>query len=172
MAVREDPRPPSSSPDRPRPTRKPLDFALRRLSRRAHSEGELEAKMAGAGYLGEEIENTLSFLRERRYLDDPTFARDFARNRNEHRLWGPARIQARLKQLRLSDEDIDSALSEVFPEGEEEAAKRALDRFLRLARRPAPRNKRMARAYRHLLTRGFSPSVAHQLVSGADFADT
>ena len=128
--------------------------------------------MPRAGYPGEEIEHTLSFLRERRYLDDPTFARDFARNRNERKLWGPARIQARLKQLRLSDEDIDSALSEVFPEGEEGAAKRALDRFLRLTRPSIPRDKRIAKAYRHLLTRGFSPSVAHQLVSSADFEDT
>ena len=172
MVVREVPTPRSRSPERPRPTPKPLDFALRRLSRRAHSEGELEAKMARAGYNDGEIEHTLSFLRERRYLDDPTFARDFAHNRNEHRLWGPARIQARLKQLRLSDKDIDSALSEVFPEGEDEAAKRALDRFLRISKRPVPEDRRMARAYRHLLTRGFSPSVAHQLVSSIDFEDT
>jgi SOS response regulatory protein OraA/RecX len=113
--------------------------------------------MTRAGYDGEEIERTLGFLRERRYLDDRTYARDFARNRNQHRLWGPARIEARLRALHLS---------------EEESARRALDRFLRHPRTGLSREKRMAKAYRHLLTRGFSPSVAHRLVSSPDFEDT
>lgn len=167
----------SSSPDeapskRARPKPKARDFALARLARRAHSEGELTQKMTRAGYPADEIEQTLTYLRERRYVDDATFARDFARARAERRRWGPARIEQRLRQLRLPEKYIEAALSETFPEGEHHAAENALDRFLETDRRRLDPEKRKARAYRHLLGRGFSPETAHELVSGRDFEDT
>ena len=82
----------ASSSSASRRSRKPLtarDFALDRLGRRAHSEGELSQKMARAGYPADEIEDTLAFLRERRYLDDAAFARDLALARAEAASLGP-----------------------------------------------------------------------------------
>jgi len=160
-------------PDRPRA--KPRDFALARLARRAHSEGELAQKMTRAGYQADEIEQTLDDLRERRYVDDASFARDFSRARAERRRWGPARIAERLRLLRLSEKHIEAALAETFPDGERDNAKRALDRLLETDRRRLSRlqgDQRKASAYRHLLARGFSPETAHQLVTGRDFNDT
>ena len=60
----------ASSSSAERPKQKPRDFALARLARRAHSEGELSQKLTRAGYLPGEIEETLQFLRERKYVDD------------------------------------------------------------------------------------------------------
>ena len=149
----------------------PLAFALKRLARRSHSEGELSSKMARAGYSPQEIESTLAFLHERNYLNDGAFAREIARAGAERKHWGPARIEQKLKALHLSDEDIGQALSQSFPQGEEEAAaKRALDRFVK--RGGARGETFRARAYRHLLGRGFSPEVAHRLVSSGNFGDT
>ena len=131
--------------------------------------------MTRAGYHADEIEQTLSYLRERRYVDDATFARDFCRARAERRRWGPARIEQRLRLLELSEKHIKAALSETFPDGERDNAERALARFLETDRRRLSRlegDKRKARAYRHLLARGFSPETAHQLVTGPDFDDT
>ena len=131
--------------------------------------------MTRAGYLADEIEQTLQYLRERRYVDDASFARDFARARAERRRWGPARIEQRLRLLRLSERHIETALRETFPDGERDNAVRALERFLETDRRPRSRlsgDKRKARAYRHLLARGFSPETAHELVTGRDFDDT
>ena len=168
----------SSSPKgraRDRPRAKPRDFALARLARRAYSEGELAQKMTRAGYKTDEIEQTLDYLRERRYVDDASFARDFSRARAERRRWGPARIEQRLHLLRLSEKHIEAALSETFPDGERDNAERALEWFLETDRRPLTRlsgDKRKARAYRHLLARGFSPETAHQLVTGRNFDDT
>jgi SOS response regulatory protein OraA/RecX len=127
--------------------------------------------MARAGYSPQEIEATLSFLAERGYLDDAAFALDVARASAERKHWGPARIQQKLRALDLSDSDIEGALVQSFPEGEEEAAaRRALERF---SRRGGPGGERgRARAYRHLLGRGFSPEVAHRLVSAWNFGDT
>jgi regulatory protein len=149
----------------------PLTFALKRLARRSHGEGELSKKMARAGYSPQEIDATLAFLAERGYLNDAAFAIDIARASAERKHWGPARIHQKLKSLDLSETDIEGALVESFPEGEEEAsARRALERF---QRRGGPGGERgRARAYRHLLGRGFSPEVVHRLVTALDFGDT
>jgi SOS response regulatory protein OraA/RecX len=127
--------------------------------------------MSRAGYSPQEIASTLSFLHERGYLDDAAFARDVARASAERKNWGPARIQQKLKALRLPENDIEGALAESFPEGEEEAlARRALEKF---AKRGGPGGERgRARAYRHLLGRGFSPEVVHRVVTTSDFGDT
>ena len=127
--------------------------------------------MIRAGYSPEEIATTLAFLWERGYLDDGAFAREVTRASSERKRWGPARIQQKLKALQISDDDIAVALEEIFPEGEEEkAARRALEKF---AKRGGPGGERgRARAYRHLLSRGFSPEIAHRLVSTLDFGDT
>ena len=95
--------------------------------------------MTRAGYLADEIEQTLQYLRERRYVDDASFARDFARARAERRRWGPARIEQRLRLLRLSERHIETALRETFPDGERDNAVRALERFLETDRRPRSR---------------------------------
>lgn len=127
--------------------------------------------MARAGYLDDEIASTLAYLDERRYLDDTAFARDFARARSERKHWGPSRIERRLRELHVGAADIEAALEEVFPAGEEEAARRALERLL--ARRSEGGGRRArARAYRHLLNRGFAPDVVHRLVSRQKFGDT
>jgi regulatory protein len=166
----EERKAPSSSAS---PPRKPLDFALRRLARRGHSRGELSAKMARAGYRDEEIQSTLAFLDSRGYLDDSGFARDVARASSERKLWGPARIERRLRELKLTENDIAGALDEVFPEGEEVAAKRAFERFLRVSRRKkTDAEAERARAYRHLVGRGFSPAIARRVVSTFEFEDT
>jgi regulatory protein len=127
--------------------------------------------MVRAGYLEEEVHRTLDYLDERRYLDDAVFARDFARARAERKLWGPGRIERRLRELFVRDADIAAALEEAFPVGEGEAARRALDRLLRREGKGGGLRGR-ARAYRHLIARGFAPDVVHRLVSGHDFGDT
>ena len=169
----------SSSPDDPvepvpkRPKAKARDFALRRLSRRAHSEGELTRKMARAGYPDDKIVETIDFLRKQHYLDDVAFARDFASERAERRRWGPARVETALKALALADQHIKAALAELEKMlGEREAGERAFLRFLAGERRALSPARRKARAYRHLLARGFTPETSHELVSSHDFGDT
>ena len=163
----------SSSPDEPkRPKARARDFALKRLARRAHSEGELTLKMTRAGYPDDAIGETITFLRGRGYLDDAAFARDFARDRADRRRWGPARIEAALGALALTEQAIKGALAEVFPLGEREACERALLHFLANERHLLSPAKRRARAYRHLLSRGFAPETAQELVTNRDFEDT
>jgi len=128
--------------------------------------------MARAGYSPADVAEAVAYLHSRHYLDDAAFARDFARARAERKGWGPARIEQRLRALRLSEPHIAAAISATFAAGEHEAAETVLARFLHTGKRSAPAEKRRASAYRHLLSRGFAPEIAHELVTRHDFGDT
>ena len=154
------------------PVKKPIDFALRRLSRRSHSKGELVDKMERTGYSYREIEATINYLRKYKYIDDTVFAIQFAQSRSKFNYWGPTRISHRLQELKLQTADIQKALEETFPEGENQAARRAFHRYLEKRNRKKTVSEQQGRAYRHLLSRGFSGEVSHELVSTYDFGDT
>jgi len=144
--------------------RSALEFALIRLARRAHSEGELTSKMDRAGYAESEISDTLAELRRRRYVDDLSYALAFARSARSHRHWGPLRIAQGLRQKGLKDSHIERGIAEAFPEGDTEPAAEVLARFRRTERgrgRGTPLSRK-ARAYRHLYARGFSREAIRQ----------
>jgi regulatory protein len=152
----------SSSPDSGKKggsSKSAMNFALARLARRAHSQGELMAKMERAGYPPSQITTTLAKLRDWRYLDDRGFALDFARSASERKRWGPSRVDRALRARGLNERDIEEALLHAFPDGEDRVLEAALSRFRRNARQSGSAEKDKARAYRHLLTRGFSPEA-------------
>jgi regulatory protein len=152
----------SSSPDSGKKgvsSKSAMNFALARLARRAHSQGELLAKMERAGYLPSQITATLAKLKDWRYLDDRGFAVAFARSAAERKRWGPARIARALRERGVSEQDTEEALADAFPDGESRVLEEALARFRRNARRSGDAEKDKARAYRHLLTRGFGPGA-------------
>ena len=142
-----------------RPRGSALQFALNRLARRAHSQGELTAKMERAGFPTQQIEETLVKLIGWRYLDDQAFARAFALSVVEHKRWGPARVKGALHQRGVSEKHIEEALNEAFPDGENKALERALARFRRSDRREGTVEQKKARAFRHLSSRGFSSAA-------------
>jgi regulatory protein len=151
-----------------RTTPSALDFALARLARRAHSEGELAAKMERAGYAASDIEKALGRLREWRYVDDSLFAANFARSAVERKNWGPERVRRALRKLGLGDEEIRKALSTAFPDGERAPLRQALERFRSRDHRERTPAERKARAYRHLLARGFSPGETMEALREED----
>ncbi len=150
--------------------RSPLEFALIRLARRAHSEGELTFKMERAGYPASEISATLAELRNRRYVDDLAFAQAFAHAARRRKHWGPARIAQGLLKRGLAGSHIAQAVAEAFPAGESESVAEGLERFRRTDRRPGTPRQRLARAYRHLYGRGFSPEAIREALQSKDDA--
>ena len=150
--------------EKPRPRKAPLSFALRMLARRAHSEGELTGKMARAGYRSDELETALEFLRARHSLDDHAFALGFARRAVQDKRWGPLRIAQALGKRQLSQGLIEAALEEAFPDGEPPVCAQAFARFQRVDGGRGTVKERRARAYRHLLGRGFSPEVVYSVI--------
>lgn len=123
--------------------------------------------MRRAGYQESEIAECLSFLREQNYVDDEQFAREFAASTAEHKYWGPARIAQSLRERGLSQLQIDAAIESAFVGGEKVRAERALLRFRRGHSQKGSTMARRARAYRHLIGRGYSPELAYETVTEA-----
>ncbi len=142
-----------------RPRGSALKFALNRLARRAHSQGELTAKMERAGFPTQQIEETLVKLIDWRYLDDRAFARSFALTAVEHKRWGPARVSGCSRPARNKRGVHRGGSERGISRRRKAALERALARFRRSDRRRGTAEQEKARAFRHLSGRGFSSAA-------------
>lgn len=144
----------------------PLDYAYRLLARRAYGEHELAEKMLSAGFTATAIARTVERLQEQGYLNDALLAADQA-ERLRKRGFGHGRIRTKLLQKGLAPDIIDNALTtEESPDELEEARRFLASRFSTNALKQP---KVAARAWRLLVSRGYSQDVAEQLLgSGLD----
>ena len=95
--------------------------AYRLLSLRPHSVKEIEKKLREKGFPAAIIKEALEKLRELKYLDDVSFASQWARHLAVNKFWGNKKIIAGLQAKGIStgliDDAIDAARSEM-PEDE------------------------------------------------------
>jgi regulatory protein len=136
--------------------------ATRALMRRAYSIHEMKDYLKARAEDAEHAAAVLQKLKERNYIDDARYARDYARVHAQHRRQGKFRIARELRARGVPDRHIEAALESVFAETDENALVRArLERKLRPLREsggsatPLDEKKR-ASLYRSLLRAGFS----------------
>jgi regulatory protein len=104
----------------------------------------------------EAVKKILDRLKERHYLDDERYARQFVRLRVELRKQGAFRIARDLRARGVPDRHIEAALAEAAADSDEAPAVRArLTRRLKTLRGPLD-EKRKASIYRSLLRAGFA----------------
>lgn len=139
------------------------ESAMRMLGLRAHSEKELERKLK-AKYGDGETEAAIEKCKKYGFIDDSSFAREFARELSERKNYAPARIKNELRMRGVSSDDIENAISEL--DAPDDGIFRAL-RKLRLP--PDPNEKEKARAYRRLLAMGYSYSEIAKAMKSTDF---
>jgi regulatory protein len=146
-------------------TRTPLDanglweFALKTLGARACSSGELRQKLCARAQHAEDVDATLSRLKEYRYLDDRRFAESFALARLENQRFGKHRVERDLLRRRVAPALAESTVSKTFQQVDEVAL---IEEHIRRKYRDIKRvglfkeEKDLASAYRRLLRAGFS----------------
>jgi regulatory protein len=127
-----------------------FDRAVGLLSRRAHFEAELEAKLRARRYPGGEIAQTLAKLRSLGYLDDPATAERWLAGERRRRAQGRRRLRHRLERKGVDPEVVEAALEGFDDATEIEEARRAADAW---SARHSPDPERLAR---HLDSRGFA----------------
>ena len=98
------------------PHEKAKQRAFRLLAMRARSEKELRAKLREKGFDESVVEEVTARLRELNYLDDESFARQWARNLAVNKLLGNRRIEASLMEKGIPQPLIRQVLSEVRKE--------------------------------------------------------
>ena len=140
--------------------------ALRRLARRDHSEAELRRALVTRGHSQAEIDEAVSRLRARRYVDDETFAERFATSRLSHYGQGQARIRQGLRQRGVVREELEAGLNAALRDvSEDEVLDRVARRYWKQHTRVEPA-RRLPRLWAFLLRRGFAPGhVRRRLLS-------
>ncbi|MBF4384971.1 recombination regulator RecX [Vibrio anguillarum] len=128
------------------------ECALQLLSRRDHSEHELQQKLISKGYDTEIIVQTMSYCLENHYLDELRYAASQIRQ-HVTKGHGERRIRQELSQKRVSSDDIETALYQE-PQDWFELAKAVAEKKIR---EPAEKgSKEHAKQVRFLQYRGFS----------------
>jgi len=108
--------------------------AFRLLSLRPHSEKELEKKLREKGFPAAVVKETLEKLHDLKYLDDSSFANQWARNLIVNKVWGNKKVIAGLREKGISAELINSSIEKAREELSEEAAIEILIKKRRLNR--------------------------------------
>lgn len=85
--------------------------ALQLLSRRDHSEYELQQKLALKGYQTEVIDEVVKYCLELGYLSDVRYAASQARQM-VHKGYGEQRLRQQLKEKRVAEDVIEQVLAE------------------------------------------------------------
>ncbi|MFA6568699.1 MAG: regulatory protein RecX [Victivallales bacterium] len=148
---------------------KSLDEAMksagRLLSRRQHTVSELRAKLARREFPKAAIDEAVSSLAERKFLDDANFAESYFSELTAKGL-GITRIRLAMRKRGVPPEIFNEVLSRGFSADDE--ARRAADalkkRHLSFDREK-DLSKRKQKMFRYLASRGFSSAVICKVVA-------
>ena len=134
--------------------------AYRLLSMRPHSEKELDKKLREKGFPAAVVKEALEKLLDLKYLNDASFAVQWARNLAANKLWGNRKIIASLQEkgvpARLIDDAIASARQEM---PEEEAIALIVKKRAAKKTSAAFDVKEKQRIFQSLMGRGFPPGL-------------
>jgi regulatory protein len=132
-------------------------YALKALTRRDHSEAELRRKLGERGISAEVVEETISRLKESRYLDDRRFALRWAESAVRNGKGYGFRIRFELSRRGIADELAEEVTAQLSAEYAETDTIQAL-----LARKfpgfdsDSADDRRKRRIIGYLQRRGFS----------------
>ena len=134
--------------------------AYRLLALRPHSEKELEKKLREKGFPAAVVKEALEKLLDLKYLNDASFAVQWARNLAANKLWGNRKIIASLQEKGVPPRLIDDAIASARQEMPEEEAIALIVKKRAAKKRPASFDvKEKQRIFQSLMGRGFPPGL-------------
>ena len=155
----------SARPRRPKPrlTAEALwEYAVKALAMRAHSTGELRRKLVQKAERREDVDPTISRLRDYGYLSDRRFAESYAAARLENQGLGKSRVLRDLRQRAVAAPLAEQAIGRIYAQVDE---MKLIDTFIRRkihTKEPLAEAlsdpKKLASAYRKLIRAGFGSS--------------
>lgn len=134
---------------------KAKQYSFLLLKFRLRSEKELEERLKRKKFDRDIIRQTLSFLKEKRFLDDQVFSRIWIKSRLKKPL-GLARLRQELKLKGIDSKIIEAQLEEVKKDYSEEETVLYLAKERLSKLRDIDPQKAKQRVYGYLLRRGFS----------------
>jgi regulatory protein len=146
-------------PPQPLDRDKLLNVALRALSGRAHSSGELREKLRRRAENNEDVDAVLAKLKESGYLNDRHFAESYAAARLQNQGLGKIRVLRDLRQRRVAPKLAEQVTEQTYEKTNEADL---IEEFLRRKFRGKElgaflsEEKNLAGAFRRLRYAGFS----------------
>jgi regulatory protein len=149
------------------------DYAVKALGRRMRTEVELRRLMrtrVEPGSRGDEvIAAVVARLKEKRYLDDRSYAETYTRLRKENEKFGQRRVRQSLREKGVSAAIVEKTVGESYAGMNEEMLAR---QFLERKRLAKPGNeKETARVMRRLVAAGFSTGTIYKILRQWDVAE-
>ena len=142
---------------------KAMDKAMRLLSSRAHSRRELGRKLYQRGFSSTAVSFAISECERLGLLNDEGFASDFAEELRG-KGYGAGKIRNALALKGVERGIIEQAALKTDREEEYSRAEIALEKKLRTLKNETDARKRKEKAYRFLVSRGFSSDIASELL--------
>lgn len=130
-----------------------LDKALTHITFTMKTERGIRAFLQKKGYLQDVCDYVVGRMKELGYLDDALYAAQYLESAQKKK--GARLIAAELKRKGIDDDTIESTVSNIS--GEEESAKRHLEKYLRGKELD---RATIQKAYRHLLSKGYDYDTA------------
>lgn len=150
----------------PRQYAEALDGAVRLLSVRARSEGEIRRKLTERGYMDDTVDMVLYKLEKEGLVDDEAFAREWAASRARSQV-GQARILRELTQKGLSRACAQRAVAALDAQEGEDAAEALARKLLRRYAGEADERKAMGKMLATMARRGYGFEEARRALEAA-----
>ena len=136
-----------------------LDKALTHITACAKTEKQIADFLAKKGFLPPVIEYVLGRMRDYNFVNDREYAQEYTAAAAKKK--GGRLIRLELRAKGVSDLDADEALDGLDEESQAQAATQILEKYLR--GKDGGDKAVLQKAYRYLLSKGFS----HEVVKGA-----
>ena len=143
--------------------KKPLEYALYLLELRDRTEGEIRQKMGMKKYEPAEIEAAIKFLKEKDFINDERFVKNYIRNAQEFGTKGKYKIRQKLILLRLDSKLIEENLAGIDSEAEKERATELAKNWLLKQKSILP-EKRYEKLGRYLVSQCFEWEVVAEVL--------
>ena len=153
-------------PAEPLTPEKAWNYVLTLLTRRSHTEAELEEKLGRRQAPPEVIEDVMERLRRYRLVDDEAFAQAFVRSHAPRK--GTLALRRELLRKGVPEEVTEESLAELDDSAQRAAAQRLLTRNA-WRFRGEDRRRNRARAFAFLARRGFPAPLVMEVVEAAEW---
>ena len=142
--------------------------AFRYLSNRNHSALELKTKLRKKGFDSDIIQKVILELRDKKYLNDFTFAENFVRNRVERRKEGIIKITSELYKKGITREIIAEVTESINenPKNYKNALELGKSKLEKIQKRgDTDKNKIKSKLFNFLRGRGFTSDVIFDVIN-------
>ncbi len=137
-----------------------LDKALTHLTATQKTEREIRDFLMKKGYLPATVDYVIEKLRGYNFVNDGDYAKAYVAAKSSKK--GERLIRMELRAKGIADTDAAEALSGIDEETQISSAKAVLEKYARGKTMDAPT---LQKAYRHLLSKGYSYDVAKSALS-------